>query len=429
VSNKDAKVAIQLETDGRLVEMLVVILSRLGKEGVSLEQYVHVEFSEELKEQFNSLIRRAYQQFHLDDYIDGFTFWGILESLVAHNYDKWIAAPDKASATALLKALSANLQVETQTKLTIVPIRHTVVQNPINLSPFFFIPPQKDEKTFVATLNSLNFKPAPIREGLFQHMERTTGYNLTHRPLVLMETTRDEHKLQEQFHDTFVQQLLPLLRVFDRQFPIGGTSPNLEFTYAHLSDVFSGVIFNLADGEMRRQGLNRMGGELKTGLKLSQDRMKEFDKHNFPKILAWLYQSRGSLADRVRNSLTFFNRAYDADIQREQLSAFIFTVIALESLFSRDPGTPLRATLADSVALLTESKFEARLETSKRLKKIYDRRSEIVHAGRHDVSPDDLRDSLTFCFRSLFEILSLASAWGDVADKALFEELDRRKFN
>jgi hypothetical protein len=81
------------------------------------------------------------------------------------------------------------------------------------------------------------------------------------------------------------------------------------------------------------------------------------------------------------------------------------------------------------VARLTESKFEARLETSKRLKKIYDRRSEIVHAGRHDVSPDDLRDSLTFCFRSLFEILSLASAWGDVADKALFEELDRRKFN
>src|ERR1700739_55318 len=111
---------------------------------------------------------------------------------------------------------------------------------------------------------------------------------------------------------------------------------------------------------MRRQGLNRMGGELKTGLKLSQDRMKEFDKHSFPKILAWLYQSRSSLADRVRHSLTFFNRAYDADIQREQLSAFIFTVIALESLFSRDPATPLRATLADSVALLTESKFEAR---------------------------------------------------------------------
>ncbi len=125
-----------------------------------------------------------------------------------------------------------------------------------------------------------------------------------------MDTTKDEHTLQREFHDVFVRQLLPLLRVFDRQLPVGGTSPNLEFISAQVSDhVFSGVIFDLEEGEMRRQGLDRMGGELLTGLRLSQDRMKAFTKQEFSKILTWLYQSRGSLADRVRNSLTFFNRA------------------------------------------------------------------------------------------------------------------------
>jgi Apea-like HEPN len=423
-------VAIQLETDARLLEMLVAILNRLAKQGVTSDQFLHQEFAQEIKEDFNALMRRAYRQFDLASCIDGFTFWGILEVLMMHNYDKWIAKPDRDSAASLLKAFSANLQRETKPKLVVVPVRNTIIENPIDLAPFFIVPAQKDEKTFVATLNSFNLKPATIRERLFQHIDRTTGYNLTHRPLVLMATTKDEHKLQGEFHDLFVQQLLPLLRVFDRQFPVDGTSPNLEFMTANVSErVFSGVIFDLEEGEMSRQGLNRMGGELLTGLRLSQDRMKTFTEHDFPKILKWLYQSNGSLVDRIRNSLTFFNRACDAEIQQEQLSAFIFTVIALESLFSRDAGMPLRATLADSVALLTESYVDARVETSKRLKKLYDHRSEIVHAGKHEVSADDLRDSMRFCFRSLFEILTLAHTWGNVQDGVLFEEIDRRKFN
>jgi len=138
--------------------------------------------------------------------------------------------------------------------------------------------------------------------------------------------------------------------------------------------------------------------------------MKGFENKGFLKILEWLHQSTGSLSDRVRNSLVFFNRACDAELERERLSGFLFAVIALESLFSRDAGTPLRATLADSIALLTESKMEARNAVAKRLKKIYDRRSEIVHSGKHEVSSEDLQDAIQFCVRSLFEILTLAAS-------------------
>jgi len=309
-------------------------------------------------------------------------------------------------------------------------LRKTVIEAPIALAPFFIVPPQPNEEKFLKTVESFGFKPAMIRHGLFQHMERTTGYNLTQRPLVIMETTKDEFKLQKDFHDRFVQQILPLLRVFDRLFPVEGLSPTVELMTGQLSEhVFSSVVLNLQEGEMRRQGLGRMGGELSTGLRLSPDRVKEFEKQGFDKILNWVRSSRGSLSKRTRNALTFFNRARDAEIQRENLSAFIFSMIALESLFSRDPGVPLRATLADSVALLTESKVDERLTSSKRVKKLYDRRSEIVHSGTDFVESDDLRDSMRFCSRSLLEVLKHATIWGDVVDANLFEEIDRRKFN
>ncbi|SRR5258708_37668160 len=121
---------IQLETDARLVERLATILDRLAKDGVTSEQYIHYEFSEEIRDLLNSLMKRAYEQFDLDSCIGGFTFWAILESLMMHNYDRWIGKPDRDSATSLLKALSANLQRETKQKLLIVPLRNTIIENP-----------------------------------------------------------------------------------------------------------------------------------------------------------------------------------------------------------------------------------------------------------------------------------------------------------
>jgi hypothetical protein len=67
----------------------------------------------------------------------------------------------------------------------------------------------------------------------------------------------------------------------------------------------------------------------------------------------------------------------------------------------------------------TESKMEARNAVAKRLNKIYDRRSEIVHSGKHEVSSEDLQDAIQFCVRSLFEILTFAASWGNTQDAGL----------
>lgn len=421
--------AIQLEKDGRTIDSAVALLTGLAKAGLPSSQVAGLKLPKEIENFFNSFSRAAFRDPELSESIDGFTFWGIVDWALAYGYDKWMAKPDRDSAIDFLKIISGNLRREARPKLLIVPIRKTIVSAPIRIDPFFIVPRQESESGFVSTLKSFGLEPAKIREELFEHMTVTTGYNLTLRPLVIMYTEKDQYTLEEQFHGTFVQQVLPLLRVFDAQFPAEGPPPTLEVMSGRLSEqVFASVVFELQLGEMRRQGLERLGGELSTGLNLSPDRLTEFKARGFEKILKWMYASRGTLSGRTRNALTFFNRARDAEIQRDNLSAFIFSVIALESLFSRDPGTPLRATLADSVALLTESKIETRLASSRRMRKLYDRRSEIVHAGNDTVTRDDLRDSMRFCARSLFEIFTLTSAWGDVPDAALFEEIDRRKF-
>lgn len=421
--------AIELEEDKRTLDSAEALLIGLAKTGLPSAQISGLKLPKEVEEFFNSFSRAAFRNPELSECIDGFTFWGIVDWALTNGYEKWMAKPDRDSATEFLKIISGNLRRETRPKLLIVPIRKTIVERPMRIDPFFIVPRQETEKAFVSTLESFGLKPAKIREELFEHMAVTTGHNLTLRPLVMMYTEKDQYTLDRQFHDTFVQQVLPLLRVFDAQFPVGGPPPTLEVMSGRLSEqVFASVVFDLQSGEMRRQGLERLGGELSTGLNLSPDRLKDFEARGFEKIRTWMYTSRGTLSGRTRNALTFFNRARDAKIQRDDLSAFIFSVIALESLFSRDAGMPLRATLADSVALLTESKVETRLESSKRMRKLYDRRSEIVHAGNDTVAKGDLDDSMRFCARSLFEILTLAVVWGDVPDTALFEEVDRRKF-
>jgi hypothetical protein len=421
--------AIRLEKDQRTLASAEALLAGLAKFGITYAQVSEVKVPPEVEKLFNEFTRTAYRNRELAEGIEGFSFWGLLDWALSCGYDNWIAKPDRDSASEFLKIISRNLQRETKPKLVIVPVRKTIVEAPVQVGPCFIVPHQETEEGFVATLKSIGFAPAKIREGLFEHMKITTGHNLTHRPLVIMYTEKDQYMLRSQFEHIFAKELLPLLRIFDAQFPTGGPPSTLEVMSSLLSDrVFSCVVLNLESGEMLREGVDQMGGELSTGLKLSEDRIKEFKKHGFDNILAWLDSSHGSLSGRTRNALTFFNRARDAKIQRDDLSAFIFSMIALESLFSRDAGTPLRATLADSVALLTESKVEIRLAFSKRMRKLYDRRSEIVHAGNDTVAKDDLDDSMRFCARSLFEILTLASVWGDVSDSALFEEIDRRKF-
>jgi len=158
---------MQLDTDEQLVGLVQTVLQRLANDAVNQERFLHQEFPDDIHQLFNRVVRRAYEKFKLDDDIDAFTFWGILESVMMHDYDKRIATHDAVSARGLLKAISFNLQLETTPKLVLVPLRKTTIENPIALAPMFLIPPQSDEVTFVKTLESLGLKAAPIEKVSF----------------------------------------------------------------------------------------------------------------------------------------------------------------------------------------------------------------------------------------------------------------------
>jgi hypothetical protein len=422
--------AIQLEDDHRTVAAAEALLVGLAEFNVTSEQVSMSEVPEPVENLFNAFVRTAYRNKELEESVEGFTFWGLLDWALSSRYDQWTKKPDRESAKKILEIISWNLRRETEPKLMIVPVRRTRIEAPMQIDDFIVVPPQETEGRFVDTLKSFGLSPAKIRDGLFDHMRKTTGHNFTHRPLVIMPTDKDEYLLQEQFHDTFTKQLLPLLRVFHIQCPSQMSGVLLGIENAVLSDrIFSGVLFQLKTGEMMRLGLDRMGGELSLGFELSPDRLEEFRRNGLDIILAWLRTTHSNLAGRTRNALSFLSRARDAEIRRDNLAAFISSMIALEALFSRDPNTPLRATLADSVALLIDSTVEARIATSRRMKKLYDFRSQIVHAGDENVNEQALRDAMQFCARSLFEVLTLASGWGNASEDRLFGEIDRRKFS
>jgi hypothetical protein len=136
-----------------------------------------------------------------------------------------------------------NLKRETAPKLLIVPVRKTRIEAPIQIKEFLIVPPQEAEKDFVSTIDAAGFKTAKIREGLFEHMEKTTGHNLTHRPLVIMFTKKDQYMLKEQFHAMFVRQVLPVLRVFDDKFSVEGPLRLWKFCQAISPSMFIQVLF------------------------------------------------------------------------------------------------------------------------------------------------------------------------------------------
>ena len=78
----------------------------------------------------------------------------------------------------------------------------------------------------------------------------------------------------------------------------------------------------------------------------------------------------------------------------------------MESIFSRDKHTPIRATIADYISLLCYEKNE-RLAAHKAIKQVYDLRSEIVHSGKTKISNDFVKQAETIAARALLQSLRL----------------------
>lgn len=97
------------------------------------------------------------------------------------------------------------------------------------------------------------------------------------------------------------------------------------------------------------------------------------------------YQTNGEIAKRIQRAVTWYGKAVDADTYDEQ---FVNLAIALESLLIGDEGSgpyttsgSISQNLGERTAYLLENDFEARYEQLIHTKRLYGRRSAVVHRG------------------------------------------------
>ena len=105
----------------------------------------------------------------------------------------------------------------------------------------------------------------------------------------------------------------------------------------------------------------------------------------------------------MKNAIKFFSMALNAD---DAVSSFLFYVIAMESIFSRDKNNPIKVTLADLGAMLCFPP-DQRLKAHERIRKAYDLRSSIVHSGVSVVPRKDVEVAKMLAARSIYASLFL----------------------
>ena len=145
-------------------------------------------------------------------------------------------------------------------------------------------------------------------------------------------------------------------------------------------------LLNSSTGDIKRVPIK---GGTKFNVAFNVDFMREFKRHKLARFLNIGLNDKNKLFDKLNNSLHFFSQAFNDD---DAITRYLFYIIAIESLFSRDKNTPIRSTLADNVALLCFDKSQ-RMAKHRRLKEFYDLRSAIVHQGHHKIPVEILEEA------------------------------------
>ena len=101
-------------------------------------------------------------------------------------------------------------------------------------------------------------------------------------------------------------------------------------------------------------------------------------------------RTKGSLSVRFAQGLGWLTRGRQT-VDRAERFLFFFT--AIEALLaSDDKSAPVVQTVARYAAVLLTEKPDERSKVAKRIKKLYEKRSALVHTGQRDVSWTEVRD-------------------------------------
>ena len=232
-----------------------------------------------------------------------------------------------------------------------------------------------------------------IDESDFQHAMRTSNKALA-RDMVV---TFDVHGAEDQLRwnaEISVTHLRRLIEVFGVLF--GGK----QSTFGTGTPVNHFFLLNKSNGELRRLPTRASSFVDRT---LDKCLFQSLGRPAFNDFLSKLSSSSDSMYGRMKNAIKFFSMALNAD---DAVSSFLFYVIAMESIFSRDKNNPIKVTLADLGAMLCFPP-EQRLKAHERIRKAYDLRSSIVHSGVSVVLRKDVEVAKMLAARSIYASLFL----------------------
>lgn len=232
-----------------------------------------------------------------------------------------------------------------------------------------------------------------IDESNFQHAMRTSN-NALARDMVV---TFDVHGAEDQLRwnaEYTVTHLRRLIEVFSVLFGEERSSFGTGTSVNHF------FLLNKSNGELRRLPTRAPSFVDRT---LDKGLFQSLGRPLFNDFLSKVSSSNDSMYGRMKNAIKFFSMALNAD---DAVSSFLFYVIAMESIFSRDKNNPIKVTLADLGAMLCFPPAQ-RLKAHERIRKAYDLRSSIVHNGVSFVPRKDVEVAKMLAARSIYSSLFL----------------------
>ena len=102
--------------------------------------------------------------------------------------------------------------------------------------------------------------------------------------------------------------------------------------------------------------------------------------------------------NRLKNAVNFFSMAFNSD---DNVTSFLFYVISMEAIFSRDKSAPIKATLSDFASILCFPP-EQRQNAHHTIRKAYDLRSSIVHSGESFIDRENIEKIKPIAARTIY---------------------------
>lgn len=341
---------------------------------------------EENEELFNAIYKSKYVSSHLD--------WLYVCQLIYAVLDNngQLSPNDFAEK---LEKLIAETAGEREF-LAIVPLafrtsfgfgrRAPPLNRPLVIGDFTFSPAAPTVKVMNKIIGKHGF--SGIGASDFEHAKKTSQEAFSSELLVSFTAHGAEDWLRFTV-ESKVRVLMRLIEVFANLFG------DVAMSFGQTKSVRHFFLLNKTTGELRRFPAVK---PLSLDLGLESSLLTALKKPEFEEFYSAILSSKETMYNRMRNATKFFSMAFNAD---DKVSSFLFYVVSIESIFSRDKNSPIKATLADLASILCFPPTQ-RLGAYEIIRKSYDLRSAIVHAGATSVRDEDVIAIRLIAARAIF---------------------------